>query len=115
VSFGKYTAYPHGSIQPQKLQVGDVVQIDDGCSVDGYQSDVTRTVVFGKPTARQIQVWNLEHKAQAAAFAAARPGATCESVDAAARDLITDAGFGPGYKVAGTSSSHGSWHRARYP
>jgi Xaa-Pro dipeptidase len=101
VSFGKYTAYPHGSIQPQKLQVGDVVQIDDGCSVDGYQSDVTRTVVFGKPTKRQTDVWNLEHKAQAAAFAAAQPGASCESVDAAARNLITAAGFGPGYKVPG--------------
>ena len=101
VSFGKYTAYPHGSIQPQKLVPGDVVQIDDGCSVDGYQSDVTRTVVFGKPTARQIDVWNLEHKAQASAFAAAQPGATCESVDAAARNLINAAGFGPGYKVPG--------------
>jgi Xaa-Pro dipeptidase len=101
VSFGKYSAYPHGSIQPQKLQVGDIVQIDDGCSVDGYQSDVTRTVVFGKPTKRQIDVWNLEKKAQAAAFAAAQPGATCESVDAAARNLITAAGFGPGYKVPG--------------
>jgi Xaa-Pro dipeptidase len=101
VSFGKYSAYPHGSIQPQKLKEGDIVQIDDGCSVDGYQSDVTRTVVFGKPTARQIDVWNLEKKAQAAAFAAAQPGATCESVDAAARNLITAAGFGPGYKVPG--------------
>jgi Xaa-Pro dipeptidase len=101
VSFGEYTAFPHGSIQPQKLKEGDVVQIDDGCSVDGYQSDVTRTVVFGKPTKRQIDVWNLEHKAQGAAFAAAKPGATCESVDAAARDLITAAGFGPGYKVPG--------------
>jgi Xaa-Pro dipeptidase len=101
VSFGQYTAYPHGSIQPQKLQVGDVVQIDDGCSVDGYQSDVTRTVVFGKPTKRQTEVWNLEKKAQAAAFAAAQPGASCESVDAAARNLITAAGFGPGYKVPG--------------
>ncbi len=101
VSFGEYTAFPHGSIQPQKLKIGDVVQIDDGCSVDGYQSDVTRTVVFGKPTARQKQVWDLEHKAQAAAFAAAKPGATCESVDAAARNVITAAGFGPGYKVPG--------------
>ncbi len=101
VSFGKYTAYPHGSIQPQKLQEGDIVQIDDGCSVDGYQSDITRTVVFGKPTKRQTDVWNLEHRAQAAAFAAAQPGASCESVDAAARDLITAAGFGPGYKVPG--------------
>ena len=101
VSFGKYTAFPHGSITPQKLREGDVIQVDDGCSVDGYQSDITRTIVFGKPTKRQIDVWNLEKQAQAAAFAAAKPGATCEAVDAAARKVITDAGFGPGYKVPG--------------
>ncbi|MGH9141413.1 MAG: M24 family metallopeptidase [Vicinamibacterales bacterium] len=101
VSFGKFTAFPHGSITPQKLREGDVVQIDDGCQVDGYQSDITRTVVFGKPTKRQIDVWNLEHRAQAAAFAAARPGVPCEAVDAAARKVITDAGFGPDYKVPG--------------
>jgi Xaa-Pro dipeptidase len=101
VSFGKYTAFPHGSIQPQKLQEGDIVLLDDGCSVDGYQSDITRTTVFGKPTDRQRQIWNLERKAQDAAFAAAKPGATCESVDAAARKVITDFGFGPGYKVPG--------------
>ena len=101
VIFGKYTAFPHGSIQPQKLHEGDMVLIDDGCSVDGYQSDITRTTVFGKSTARQREIWNLERKAQDAALAAARPGATCESVDAAARKVITDAGFGPGYKVPG--------------
>src|SRR5262245_35779370 len=101
VNFGEYTAFPHGSITPQKLKEGDVVQIDDGCSVDGYQSDITRTVVFGKPTQRQIDVWNLEHRAQAAAFAAATVGAPCEAVDGAARKVITDAGFGPGYKVPG--------------
>jgi Xaa-Pro dipeptidase len=101
VSFGKYTAFPHGSIQPQKLEPGDVVMIDDGCSVEGYQSDITRTVVFGKPTARQRQIWDLERKAQDAAFAAAKPGATCESVDAAARKVIADFGFGPDYKVPG--------------
>ena len=99
--FGKYTAYPHGSIQPQKLQEGDLVLVDDGCSVEGYQSDITRTVVFGKPTARQRRIWNLERKAQDAALAAAKPGTTCESVDAAARKVITDFGFGPGYKVPG--------------
>jgi Xaa-Pro aminopeptidase len=99
--FGKYTAFPHGSVQPQQLHEGDMVLIDDGCSVDGYQSDITRTTVFGKPTARQREVWNIERKAQDAALAAARPGAACESVDAAARKVITDAGFGPGYKVPG--------------
>jgi len=99
--FGKYTAYPHGSIQPQKLREGDLVLVDDGCSVDGYQSDITRTTIFGKPTPRQREIWNLERKAQDAALAAAKMGATCESVDAAARKVITDFGFGPDYKVPG--------------
>ncbi len=99
--FGKYTAFPHGSIQPQQLREGDMVLIDDGCSVEGYQSDITRTTVFGKPTKRQREVWDWERKAQDAALAAAKPGATCESVDAAARKVITDAGFGPGYKTPG--------------
>jgi Xaa-Pro aminopeptidase len=101
VSFGQYTAFPHGSIEPQRLKPGDVVQIDDGVSWNGYQSDITRTTVFGTPSRRQIDVWNLEKRAQAAAFAAAQIGATCESVDAAARKVITDGGFGPGYKVPG--------------
>ena len=99
--FGKYTAFPHGSIQPQKLREGDLVLIDDGCRVEGYQSDITRTVIFGKPTQRQRDIWELERKAQDAALAAAKPGVTCESVDAAARKVITDAGFGPGYKLPG--------------
>ena len=61
-SFGKYTAFPHGSSTPQKLKEGDVVLMDGGCSVDGYQSDITRTFVFGKPTQRQRDIWNLERK-----------------------------------------------------
>ena len=77
------------------------MQIDDGCVVEGYQSDITRTVIFGRPTDRQIQIWNLERQAQDAALAAAKPGAPCEAVDAAARKVITDAGFGPGYKTPG--------------
>ncbi|HJT65448.1 MAG TPA: Xaa-Pro peptidase family protein [Pyrinomonadaceae bacterium] len=101
VSFGKYTAFPHGSSTPQRLQEGDVVLMDGGCSVEGYQSDITRTFVFGKPTARQRQIWDLERKAQDAGFAAAKVGAPCEAVDAAARKVITDAGFGPDYKVPG--------------
>src|SRR5919205_1724461 len=101
VSFGKYTAFPHGSSTPQRLKEGDVVLMDGGCSVEGYQSDITRTFVFGKPTDRQRQIWDLEKKAQDAAFAAAKVGAPCEAVDAAARKVITDAGFGPDYKVPG--------------
>ena len=101
VSFGEYTAFPHGSIEPQKLKEGDVIQVDGGCAIDGYQSDITRTTVFGRASARQTEIWNLEKKAQAAAFAVVKPGTPCEAVDAAARKVITDAGFGPDYKVPG--------------
>ena len=99
--FGKWTALPHGSATPQKLKEGDVVMIDDGAECQGYGADITRTVVFGKPTARQTEVWNKELEAQTAAFNAVKIGATCESVDAAARAVIEKAGFGPGYKVPG--------------
>ena len=101
VGFGKSSAFPHGSVQPQKLEAGHIVLLDAGCALHGYQSDITRTTVFGKPTARQTEIWNLERRAQDAAFAAARVGAPCEAVDAAARKVITDAGFGPGYRVPG--------------
>src|SRR6476659_3935856 len=101
VSFGKYTAFPHGSSTPQRLKEGDVVLMDGGCTIEGYQSDITRTFVFGKSTDRQRQIWDLERKAQDAAFAAAKVGAPCEVVDAASRKVITDAGFGPDYKVPG--------------
>lgn len=100
-SFGKYTAFPHGSSTPQKLREGDVVLMDGGCAVEGYQSDITRTFVFGKPTQRQRDIWELERRSQDAGFAAAKVGAPCETVDAAARKVITDAGFGPDYKVPG--------------
>jgi len=101
VSFGKYTAFPHGSSTPQRLKEGDIVLMDGGCTLEGYESDITRTFVFGKPTDRQRQIWDLEKKAQDAAFAAAKIGAPCEAVDAAARKVITDGGFGPDYKVPG--------------
>jgi Xaa-Pro dipeptidase len=100
-SFGKYTAFPHGSSTPQKLKEGDVVLMDGGCGVEGYQSDITRTFVFGKATQRQRDIWNLERRSQDAGFAAAKLGAPCEAVDAAARKMIADAGFGPDYKVPG--------------
>ncbi len=101
VIFGKYTAFPHGSVQPQKLREGDVVLLDAGCTVQGYVSDITRTTVFGKPTQRMRDVWEIEKRAQSAAFAAAQVGATCESVDAAARKVLEAAGYGPDYKLPG--------------
>ncbi|MBU0696424.1 MAG: Xaa-Pro peptidase family protein [Bacteroidetes bacterium] len=100
--FGQSSAFPHGSKQPQKLKKGDIVLMDCGCTVQGYNSDITKTIVFGaEPTKRQQEIWELEKKAQAAGFAAAKIGAPCENVDAAARKVITDAGFGPGYQIPG--------------
>jgi Xaa-Pro dipeptidase len=101
-NFGQDSAYPHGSIKPQRLKKGDIVLMDGGCSVEGYGSDISRTIVFGAPpTKRQLEIWNLEKKAQAAGFAAAIIGQPCENVDFAARKVLTDAGFGPGYKLPG--------------
>lgn len=101
VQVGKWSALPHGSITPQKIHEGDIVMVDGGTSCEGYASDITRTTVFGKPTPRQIEVWNHEKDAQNAAFAAMKLGAPAESVDAAARKAIEAAGFGPGYKLPG--------------
>jgi Xaa-Pro dipeptidase len=101
VAFGKESAFPHGSSKPQQLREGDVVLVDAGCRMQGYLSDVTRTIVYGTPTERQRDVWDVEKRAQRAAFEAAQPGATCEAVDGAARRVITEAGFGPGYKLPG--------------
>ncbi|MDO8968046.1 Xaa-Pro peptidase family protein [Algoriphagus sp.] len=101
-NFGEASAFPHGSSKPQILKKGDVVLVDCGCTVQGYNSDISRTVVFGAaPTARQLEIWNLEKEAQAAGYKAARIGATLGEVDAAARKVITDAGFGPDYKLPG--------------
>ena len=101
VLFGEATAYPHGVPYPQTLKDGDMVLIDTGAPVDGYFSDITRSYVFGEPTKRQRDVWNLEKAAQAAAFAAAKPGNKCEDIDAAARGVIAGGGFGPGYATPG--------------
>jgi Xaa-Pro dipeptidase len=107
VLFGEHSALPHGTVTPQKLREGDIVLIDGGCDVLGYKSDITRTTVFGKPTDRQRKVWEIEKRAQAAGLKAARPGAACEDVDAAARKVIVDAGFGPGYKYFTHRVGHG--------
>ncbi len=101
VQVGKYAALPHGSIVPQTIREGDVVMIDGGTSCEGYASDITRTIVVGKATQRQIDVWNLEKKAQDAAFAAIKIGAPCEQVDAAARAVIENGGFSKNYKLPG--------------
>ena len=101
VQVGKYSGLPHGSITPQVIREGDIVMVDGGTSVEGYASDITRTIVVGKPSQRQIDVWNIELEAQNAAFAAIKIGAPCEVVDAAARAVIEKAGFKSNYKLPG--------------
>jgi Xaa-Pro dipeptidase len=101
VQVGKYSALPHGSITPQTIKEGDIVMVDGGTSCEGYASDITRSICVGKPSQRQIDVWNLEKAAQDAAFEAVKIGATCESVDVAARKVIESNGFAKGYKLPG--------------
>ncbi len=104
---GPASALPHGSVQPQVLREGQLILIDDGCTVEGYQSDISRSFVYGKPTQRQKDVFEIVHRAQAAALAAAHPGVQAQAVDAAARSVITDAGFGPGYRTFLHRLGHG--------
>jgi Xaa-Pro dipeptidase len=107
VNVGKYTAQPHGSNQPQHIVEGTPVMLDDGCYVEDYQSDLTRTFTLGKASDKMKRVFDLVRKAQQAALAAAHPGATMESVDAAARKVIVDAGYGPGYQYFSHRLGHG--------
>lgn len=103
----EYSALPHGSITPQVIKEGDIVLIDGGCAVEGYQSDISRTFVLGKPTDKMKKVFDIEFAAQTAALKAAKPGVPCEAVDAAARKVIEDAGYGPGYKYFTHRVGHG--------
>ncbi len=107
VQVGTYSALPHGSVAPQVVREGTILLIDGGCSVGGYASDLSRTFVLGKPTDKMKRVFDIELKAQSAALAAARPGVACGAVDAAARKVIVDAGFGPGYQYFTHRVGHG--------
>ena len=107
VQVGEYTALPHGSITPQTIREGTIIVIDDGCTVQGYQSDITRTFVIGKPTAKMNAVFDIVRRAQTSALQAARPGVPLESIDAAARKVVVDAGYGPGFKYFSHRLGHG--------
>jgi Xaa-Pro dipeptidase len=107
INVGAYTALPHGSREPQVIREGTPVMLDDGCYVDGYMSDLTRTFTLGKASDKMKRVFDIVRKAQQAALAAAHPGATMESVDAAARKVIADAGYGPGYTYFSHRLGHG--------
>jgi Xaa-Pro dipeptidase len=107
LNIGAFTASPHGSRQPQTIREGTVLMVDDGCLVGGYASDITRTFVLGKPTQKMKDVFSVVHDAQQAALAAARPGVELAQVDAAARKVIIDAGYGPGFKYFSHRVGHG--------
>ncbi len=108
VLFGKDAAYPHGTTKPQPLREGDIVLIDGGGTLFDYESDITRTGVFGaKATDRQRRIWEIVRAAQKAAFETARPGVECQAVDAAARKVIADAGFGSDYEHLTHRLGHG--------
>jgi Xaa-Pro dipeptidase len=108
VLFGPDSAHPHGTTRPRPLRRGDVVLIDGGGRLHGYASDITRTGVFGAaPSDRQRRVWDVVRRAQQAAFEAARPGVEAQAVDAAARRVIEEAGFVPGYKFFTHRVGHG--------
>jgi Xaa-Pro dipeptidase len=107
VQVGEFSSFPHGSIKPQEIREGTIVMIDGGCSVEGYQSDITRTFVLGKASEKMKAVFEIVHRAQSAALASAKPGVEAGSVDAAARQVITDAGYGPDYKYFTHRLGHG--------
>jgi Xaa-Pro aminopeptidase len=107
VQVGEYSALPHGSVTPQVIREGTILLIDGGCKVEGYSSDLSRTFVLGRATDRMKSVFEIEHKAQSAALATAKPGVECQAVDAAARKVIADGGFGPDYKFFTHRVGHG--------
>jgi Xaa-Pro dipeptidase len=107
VQVGEYSAFPHGSITPQVIREGAIVLMDGGGNAEGYASDITRTFVLGKPSDKMKSVFEIVHRAQSAALKAARPGLECQAVDAAARSVITDSGYGPDYKFFTHRVGHG--------
>jgi len=107
ILLGEASAYPHGSGKSQRVAKGEVVLMDCGASVHGYQSDISRSFVFGEATARQRKVWEQMRQGQEVAFAAAQTGAPAGSVDDAVRAYYESLGWGPGYKLPGTSHRTG--------
>ena len=107
LNIDEFTALPHGSRQQQTLREGSILMLDDGCDVEGYTSDITRTFVLGKATDKMKHVFDLVHRAQSAALATARPGVPTADVDAAARKVIVDGGYGPGFTYFSHRVGHG--------
>jgi Xaa-Pro dipeptidase len=107
VLFGRGAALPHGTREDLALHEGDGILIDGGTVLEGYHSDITRTTSLGKPSDKLKRAFEVVRGAQDAALAACTPGHACGSVDDAARAVIVNAGFGPGYKYMGHRLGHG--------
>jgi len=103
VLLNEASAYPHGTDQPQSLKEGGVILMDCGCSVLDYESDISRTWVFGEPTKKQRKVWNTVKRGQELAMETATVGTPAGKIDDVVRDYYTSEGFGPGYKTPGLS------------
>ena len=104
---GPAAALPHGSREVVRVAEGQVVLMDCGCAVQGYQSDVSRTWVHGTASTAQRTVWDQVARGQQVAFAAARIGAAAGSVDDAVRRYYESQGYGPGYRLPGLSHRTG--------
>jgi len=98
---GEATAYPHGNSKSQVVREGEMILMDCGCSVDGYNSDISRTFVVGSPTASQRRIWDLVKTGQRLAFEKAQIGIAAGEVDAAPRGYYQSLGFGPDYRLPG--------------
>ena len=107
VLFGPNAAFPHGTKNRETLSSGQLVLVDTGTSIHGYQSDMTRTTVFGEPTKRQLEVWSTVKEAQSAALEKAKPGVKAGDMDKAARAVIEKAGYGKGYTAFTHRLGHG--------
>ena len=95
------SAFPHGSVKPQTVREGSIVLMDCGCTVHGYQSDISRTWVFGQSTVRQRKIWNTVKRGQEIALETAKIGVPVGSIDDAVRGYYEHEGWGPGYKLPG--------------
>jgi Xaa-Pro dipeptidase len=107
VLLNEASAYPHGSLQPQAVRDGSIILMDCGCTVEGYQSDISRTWVYGRPTTRQRKIWNTVRRGQEIALEQAKIGIAAGELDDAVRAYYESEGWGPGYKLPGLSHRTG--------
>jgi Xaa-Pro dipeptidase len=107
VLLNEASAFPHGSMQPQSVREGSVVLIDTGCSVHGYQSDISRSWVFGKASPRQRELWDTVKRGQELALETAKIGTPCGAIDKTVRAFYEGKGWSPDYGLPGLSHRTG--------